>query len=134
MRALKTLPLRLRSLFNSTRVEAELDEELRYHLDRQIEVLRGRGMSDEEARCTACRQFGAVVQREEECRDARGLRFVESCVQDARCAVRARGRTPGFTAIALLSLALGIGANTTIFTFVNAVLLRPLPFPQADRL
>ncbi len=134
MRVARTFRLRMRALFRSSRIEAELDEEMRYHLDRQIEVLGARGMSDEEARFAALREFGGVDQRKEECRDARGLHLLESVMQDARYALRALGRTPGFTAIALLSLSLGIGANTTIFTFVNAVLLKPLPFPHADRL
>ena len=133
MRAVRKLGLRLRSLFGRARMEAELDEELRYHLDRQMDALKARGLSHEDARLAALREFGGIEQRKEECRDARGLQLIESCLQDARYAVRALLRTPGFTAVALLSLSLGIGANTTIFTFVNAVLLKPLPFPDAGR-
>ncbi len=133
MRAVRKLGLRLRSLFGRARMEAELDEELRYHLDRQMDALKARGLSHEDARLAALREFGGIEQRKEECRDARGLQLIESCLQDARYAVRTLLRTPGFTAVALLSLSLGIGANTTIFTFVNAVLLKPLPFPDAGR-
>ena len=133
MRGLKKLRLRLRTLFGAGRMDAELDEELRYHLDRQIDALKARGLSHEDARFAALREFGGIEQRKEECRDARGLQLIESCLQDARYAVRSLLRTPGFTAVALLSLSLGIGANTTIFTFVNAVLLKPLPFPDAGR-
>ncbi len=134
MRALRKLRLRLRSLIRSSKLEVELDEEMRYHLDRQVDLLRARGMSEHDARMEALREFGGLDQRKEECRDARGVQLVESCLQDAKYAVRGLARTPGFTAVALLSLALGIGANTTIFTFVNAILLRPLPFPHPERL
>ncbi len=118
----------------SSRVDAELDEELRYHLDRQIDIHRAAGLPPDQARAAALRDFGGLEQRKEECRDTSGLTFIASVVQDVRYAVRALGRTPGFTGVALLSLALGIGANTTIFTFVNAVLLTPLPYPHAERM
>ena len=134
MRWTTTLRLRLRSLFRSRAVDRELDDELRYHLDRQTELLVARGLTPAAARDAALRDMGGIARRADECRDARGLAFLESLLQDARYAARALRRTPGFTAVAVLSLGLGIGANTTIFAFLNAVALRPLPYPGADRL
>ena len=116
------------------RADAELDEELRYHLDRQTEANIASGMTPEEARLAALRAFGGVDQRREECRDSRPLALVDSVRQDVKYALRSLRKTPGFAAVAVASLALGIGANTTIFTFVDAVLLRPLPYPDSERL
>jgi len=134
MRWARTLRLRLRSLFRSGRVEQELDEELRYHLQRLQDDYVAAGMAASDARAAALRDMGAIEQRKEECRDARGLALVDSVRKDVTFALRALRKSPGFSAVAILSLALGIGANTTIFTFVNAVLLRPLPYPGSDRL
>jgi predicted permease len=134
MRWITTLRLRLRSLFRRRAADRELDEELRYHLDRQIDELVARGMDAGAARAAALRDMGGVARRADECRDARGLAFLESFLQDARYGARALRRSPGFTAVAVLSLGLGVGANTTIFAFLNAVALRPLPYPGADRL
>jgi predicted permease len=134
MRAVRKLRLLVRSLVASSRVEAELDEELRYHLDRQIDLYRAEGMSYEDARFRALREFGGVDQRKEECRDARGLGLVETVAQDVRYAWRTLRRTPGFALLGILVMALGIGANTAIFTLLDQVLLRPLPVAHPDEL
>jgi hypothetical protein len=134
MRWVYKLPLRLRSLLLKSRVERELSGELRFHLEKQIEVKVARGMTAEEARYAALREIGGVEQIKEECRDMRRVSYIENFVQDLRYGLRQLRRNPGFAAVALLSLALGIGANTAIFQLLDAVRLRMLPVDNPQRL
>jgi hypothetical protein len=129
-----TIPLRLRSLFHRRQVERELDEELRYHLDRQIEEHIAKGMTEEEARYTTLRAMSGVEQRKEECRDMRRVRWIEDLMQDVRYSLRTLRKNPGFTAVATLTLALGIGANTAIFTVIDALMLKRLPVRKPEQL
>ena len=131
---LSRLKTALRALLRRTLVERELDEELRYHIERQTEQNIRSGMNPEEARREALKAFGGVGQAKERSRDALGVRRIEELWQDLRYGVRMLRKNPGFTLIAALMLALGIGANTAIFSLIDAVSLKSLPVRQPDEL
>lgn len=134
MRILDKARLRLRSLFRRKSVESELEAELRFHLDQLTEENISSGMPREEARRAAQRMVGGMAQWEEECRDMRRVNFVEDLVQDVRYSIRSLAKTPGFAAVVVATLTLGIGANTAIFSIVHGVLLRPLDCPKPEQL
>jgi predicted permease len=129
-----SIPLRLRSLFRRERVEQELDDELRYHIEQQTAQLVAAGASPADARRHALVQFGGIERRKDEVRDTRAVTWIEHLVQDVRYAARTLRRSPVFTTATVLSLGLGIGAATSVFGVVDALILRRLPVPSPDRL
>ena len=133
-RWLHVVSRRFDSIFRSNRVEADLSDELQFHLEERAREFVARGMSERDARNAALRAFGGVEQRKEECRDQRRVGWLEDLGRDLSYAGRMMRRSPGFTAVALISLALGLGANTAIFTAIDAVMLRPLPVPRPEEL
>jgi hypothetical protein len=134
MRTLQRFRLRPRSLFGRARVERELADQLSFHIEQQIAENRAAGMPADEARFAALRLLGGVPQIQEACRDMRMTTAIESVVQDLRYALRVLRKNPAFASASVLVLALGIGAHTAIFSVANAVLLRPLPFPEPARI
>jgi macrolide transport system ATP-binding/permease protein len=125
---------RLRSQFRKKELDQDLSEELAFHIEQETEENIAAGMSAEEGRYAALRKFGGIDQVKEECRDGWGMRFIDNLLHDLRFGLHMLTKAPGFTTVAVLSLALGIGANTAIFSVINAVMLRMLPVPNPERL
>ena len=131
---LRVAAVRCMGLFGKRHRDAELEDELQTHVDALAEANIRRGMTSEEARHAALREFGGIEQTKERCRDQRSLPFLETLLQDGRLGLRGLRKHPGFACLAILTLALGIGVNTSLFTVVHSVLFSPLPFPEPERL
>jgi predicted permease len=134
MRRLITLPLKLRALFSRTQIEQDLEDEIRFHIEGKTAEGIARGLTETEARRAAHLAMDGLDRRKEECRDARGVRIIEETARAVRFAFRGLRRNPTFTATAVMTLALGIGASTAVFTLIDVALLKPLPWRDPERL
>lgn len=134
MPRLSDLWFRVRALFGGSRMDRDFVEEMEFHLEMETRELLRRGASPREARCRAVLALGGVDRYREEARDARGVRPLEDLGRDLRLGLRSLGRAPLFTGVILFVLALGIGSATAIFSVVDGVLFRPLPYPEGERI
>ncbi len=134
MKLRQILQFRLGALFRKRGLDRDMDAEMRSHIEMRTRENIESGMDSEEARFAATRQFGWTESIKEECRDGRGALWLENLLRDIRYGARQLGKSPGFTIVAVLTLAICLGANLAIFAVVDSVLLRPLPFAGADRL
>jgi hypothetical protein len=129
-----TIPLRLRSLFRWMQADQELDDELRDHLERKTEQYVAKGMAPEEAQRRARLDLGGIEQTKEQCRDTRRVNWVQDLIQDLHFGLRLLRKSPGFSVVAIVTLALGIGANTAIFSLLDGLVLRDLSVPHPEQL
>jgi predicted permease len=130
----RRLRARIRALFNRQDVERDLDDELRFHLDMETDYLMRMGLSKEDARRRAQRDFGGVERYRDESRDARGVGPIEDFLRDVKVGARSLRRAPGFALVSIFTVALGIAATTAVFSIIDGILLRPLPYPKPQQL